>query len=52
MNEAGLWWKVKVYDSVSRSYTYLSKYGELESIIIELKSDGLWEYVSATPETE
>ena len=48
MNEQ--WWIVRVYDAVSRSFTELNKFGELQDIIDELKEDGLWEFVSAKPE--
>lgn len=44
------WWLVKVYDAESSSTTTLSKFGELDDIIAELKSDGLWHFVSARPE--
>jgi len=50
MNEQ--WWIVRVYDAGSRSFTKLSKFGELQNIIDELKEDGLWEFVSAIPEPE
>lgn len=50
MNEQ--WWKIKVYDPVSSSCSHLSKYGNLDDIIQELKEDGLWQFVSANPEEE
>lgn len=51
MNEK--WWIVKVYDSESGTTTELSKLAPSEKEICEeLAADGLWEFVSATPEEE
>ena len=47
----GIWWSVKVYDEQTGTSTTLSKWGDLDSIIKELETDGLWQFVSAKEET-
>jgi len=47
-----IWWNVKVFDEETRTTTTLSKFGDLSDIIKELSDDGLWVFVSATPEVE
>jgi len=46
------WWLVKVYDAESSSTTTLDKFGTLDDIIGELEEAGLWEFVSATPDSD
>ncbi len=45
-------WSVKVYDSESSSTTTLTRYGDADAVVTEIKSEGLWEFVSMRPTHE
>lgn len=47
--DAGIWWRVKVFDPETRTTTTLEKFGTLQDIKIDLLREGEWVFVSAYP---
>ena len=45
-NHQQYWYRIKVYDQKSETYTYLDHFGDPDSIVEQIDSEGLWQYVS------